>query len=147
MTKSRLLVSTPVSCPGHIYVSWSRSRPELCRRVSVCNGRWRQYRCHADAQYQTFLPVPLQALVVLDYELIWRQRQVCWWGGGGSHSPLYCCTQLNVYNDSRQLEWPLASARMPCSSPAHTSNRFHAFFAALLPHIFSAGAHRNTFIL
>ena len=70
MTKSRLLVSTPVSCPGHIYVSWSRSRPELCRRVSVCNGRWRQYRCHADAQYQTFLPVSLQALVVLDYELI-----------------------------------------------------------------------------
>ena len=58
MTKSLILVSTPVSCPGHIYVSWSRSRPELCRRVSVCNGRWRQYRCHADAQYQTFLPVP-----------------------------------------------------------------------------------------
>ena len=149
MTKSRLLVSTPVSCPGHIYVSWSRSRPELCRRVSVCNGRWRQYRCHADAQYQTFLPVPLQALVVLDYELIIVMKTAAGvlMGRRREPPPLYCWTQLNVYNDSRQLEWPLASARMPCSSPAHTSNRFHAFFAALLPHIFSAGAHRNTFIL
>ena len=35
----------------------------------MCNGRWRQYRCHADAQYhalhQTFLPVPRCPAVAL----------------------------------------------------------------------------------
>ena len=108
-----------------------------CAREQLgCNGRWRQYRCHADAQYQTFLPVP--CVHVLQPTLFHT-------------SNTFLPTSTTAHTDTL-VPSPVPHFPVPCQSflpvprcpqlqsPAHQTFLLHAFFAV---HNFIVKVHHN----